>query len=117
LGFDAEVGAGFLRVTQSSGVASLDAEGLARIARAAPFSPLPDEWHVTQLALAAPHKFSLHDRGQPGARIDGRNEPPLCSSQLARHDIIATPRRRVEECVLAPMAVAQGPRFAIAKAL
>ncbi|CAH2598889.1 Energy transducer TonB [Rhodovastum atsumiense] len=50
------------RVIRSSGVTSLDTEGLAMIARAAPFPPLPDELRATPLALAVPVTFSLRSR-------------------------------------------------------
>jgi protein TonB len=50
------------RVSQSSGVASLDDEGLAMVARAAPFPPLPETIKAAYLALVVPVAFSLHGR-------------------------------------------------------
>ena len=47
------------RVIRGSGVATLDAEGLAMIARASPFPPLPGALRATPLTLAVPVAFSL----------------------------------------------------------
>lgn len=52
----------FARVVHGSGVASLDAEGMAMSARAPPCPPLPDAVHATTLALAVPVAFLLHLR-------------------------------------------------------
>ncbi len=46
-------------IGQSSGVPSLDAEGLSMVARAAPFPPLPDGFKG---ALLVPIAFSLRGR-------------------------------------------------------
>jgi protein TonB len=50
------------QISCSSGFASLDAEGLAMIARAAPFPPLPETMSAAPLALAVPVAFSLRSR-------------------------------------------------------
>jgi protein TonB len=46
-------------ISQSSGVTSLDTEGLAMVARAAPFPPLPETFKASPLALIVPVTFSL----------------------------------------------------------
>lgn len=48
------------RIDRSSGVTSLDSEGLAMVARAAPFPPLPDTFKASPLALVVPVTFALH---------------------------------------------------------